>query len=492
LNPLKKLFKQTAIYGLATVLPRMLTFLLTPLYTGVLPAVEYGEISIIFACFAIFNVLLAYGMETAFFRFYTSEQNKEKVTATALISLTTSSIGFLFIAFLFQEKIAQFLSMPLKYVTYAIYILTLDALVIIPFAWLRANGKPIKYTLVKMVNVAINIGLNLLFLLVLPKLIGTTSASVFGWMYILDFEISYIFIAMIAASAVTFLWMLPIYRNINHQFDLVIWKKMMRYAWPVLVAGIAYTINEMGNRILLDKLLPEAIARVEVAKFSACIKLALFMTLFATAFRLGIEPFFFSHSKTENPQKAYAQITNYFIIFGSAILLTVVVFSDVLKVFIVQNKELWEAMTVVPILLLASFCLGIYHSLSVWYKITDRTKYGAYISTIGAVLTLIINIALIPIIGYMASAWATLAAYGSMMVLSYYFGKKHYPIPYNMRKITFYGGISIVFSILSFYVFNRNLIVGSLLLLVFLGLIYKLEGDKLKTILIRGEHQDNQ
>ncbi len=466
----------------------MLSFLLTPLYTGVLPTIEYGEISIIFAWFAIFNVILAYGMETAFFRFYNNEDNKEKVTSTALISIVVTTICFVIFAYLFQVSIADWVSMPVKYIRYAILILALDALVIIPFAWLRANGKPTKYALVKILNVVTNILINLLFLLALPQVAKGNPDGILASLYIPDFEISYIFIAMIIASGVTLLLMITLYLKSNYHFDLSLWKRMMHYAWPVLIAGIAYTINEMANRILLDELLPQEIARSEVAKFSACLKLALFMTLFATAFRLGIEPFFFSHAKTDEPQKAYAQITNYFVILGSAILLTVVVFSDLLKVIVVQNKILWEAMDVVPILLLASFCLGIYHNLSVWYKITDRTRYGAYISSVGAALTLLINLILIPKIGYMASALATLAAYASMMALSYYFGKKHYPIPYNMRKIVFYGGISIIFSALSFYVFNRNLMVGSLLLLLFLGLIYKLEGDTLKRLFLKNEN----
>ena len=465
----------------------MLSFLLTPLYTGVLPTVEYGEISIIFAWFAIFNVILAYGMETAFFRFYNTEENKENVTSTALISIVVTTICFVILAYLFQISIANWLSMPVKYIRYAIVILALDALVIIPFAWLRANSKPTKYALIKILNVATNILMNLLFLLVIPSFAKEDSNNILASLYIENFEISYIFIAMIIASGVTLFLMISLYLKNKYHFDKSLWKRMMRYAWPVLVAGVAYTINEMANRILLDELLPEEIARSEVAKFSACLKLALFMTLFATAFRLGIEPFFFSHAKTENPQKAYAQIANYFVILGSAILLAVVVFSDLLKIIFVQNKVLWEAMDVVPILLLASFCLGIYHNLSVWYKITDRTRFGAYISSIGAVLTLGINFILIPKIGYMASALATLAAYGSMMTLSYYFGKKYYPIPYNMRKILFYGGISILLSALSFYVFDRNLIAGSTLLLLFLGLIYKMEGETLKRLFLKNE-----
>ena len=219
--------------------------------------------------------------------------------------------------------------------------------------------------------------------------------------------------------------------------------------------------------------------------YGACYKLALFMTLFGTAFRMGVEPFFFSHAKSEKAQETYAQITDYFIILGSIILLFVVVFIELLAQLLLGSQTYFQALRIVPIVLLASFCLGIYHNLSVWYKITDRTKYGAYISAIGAILTIIINLVFIPFYGYMASAVATLVAYGSMMGLSYYFGRKYYPIPYNMRKIYFYGGVSILFSVLSFYIFDSDLIVGSLLLLVFLGLIYKLEGDKLKTIFLK-------
>ena len=209
------------------------------------------------------------------------------------------------------------------------------------------------------------------------------------------------------------------------------------------------------------------------------------MTLFATAFRMGIEPFFFSHSNSENPQKAYAQITNYFVILGSIILLGVVVFADVLKLILVRDESYWEAMSIVPLIVLASFCLGIYHNLSVWYKVTDRTKFGAYISLIGAVLTITINYAFIPYFGYVASAVATLVAYGTMVILSFFFGRMYYPIPYNHRKIIFYLVVSISFSMLSFYVFDRNLIIGSIFFILFLAMVYRLESDKLKQIFLR-------
>ena len=466
----------------------MLSFLLLPLYTGILATAGYGEVSIIFAWFAIFNVLLAYGMETAFFRFYNGGDEKETVVSTSLWSIGATTLLFFILGMFSLNFISEATGIESRYIRFALFILVLDALVIIPFAWLRANEKPMRYAIIKILNVAINFGLNLFFLLALPTIYSKNPEGFLAKLFMPDSEITYIFIAMVVASGITFLLMLGLYVKSRLVFDFGLWQRMLAYAAPVLVAGLAFTINEVFDRILLEHLLPENVAKSEVGKYSACYRLALFMTLFGTAFRLGIEPFFFSHSKSENPQKAYAQITNYFVILGSIILLSVVVFADVLKILFVHNELYWDAMSIVPIIVLASFCLGIYHNLSVWYKITDQTKFGAYISSIGALLTLVINLALIPKLGYMASALATLVAYSSMMAMSYYFGKKYYPIPYNMRKMVFYGGISILFSALSFYVFNRNLIAGSLLLLLFLGLIYKLEGDKLRTIFLRREN----
>ena len=460
----------------------MLSFLLLPLYTQVLETSGYGEVSVIFAWFAIFNVILAYGMETAFFRFYHSEESKLKVVSTSLISILASTFLFAVVALIFQSWIAKSTHIDAAYIRYAVYILALDALVIIPFAWIRANGKPMRYALVKVLNIVLYLGLSIFFLWFLPKLAGASPNSFLSWLYKPDFEISYIFISNLVASGFTLLLMLKLYLKGPYIFDVSLWKNMMTYAMPVLVAGIAFTVNEVFDRILLSKLLPPDIAESEIGKYAACYKLALFMTLFATAFRMGIEPFFFSHSKSEHPQKAYAQITNYFVVLGSVILLGVVVFADILKVIFIPNPDYWEAMSVLPYVVLASFCLGIYHNLSVWYKITDRTRYGAYISLIGAILTIIINFTFIPYFGYKASAVATLVAYGAMMLLSFFFGRMYYPIPYNHRKICFYLGVSILFSILSFYVFNRNLIVGSLIFLLFLGLVYRLENDKLKKI----------
>jgi len=361
--------------------------------------------------------------------------------------------------------------------------LLLDALVIIPFAWLRANSKPMKYALIKILNVVINLGLNLFLLLWLKDL--AIDSLVFESIYKPNFEINYIFIANLVASAFTLLLMLPFYFKVKFTFNKVLWKQMMRYAFPVLIAGIAFSINETFDRILLDKLLPEDIAKTGIGMYSACYKLALFMMLFATAYRLGVEPFFFSHAKSENPKKNFALILEYFVIFGSVILLVIIVFVDILKVIFIGNEAYWEAMWIVPIILLANFCLGIYHNLSVWYKITDRTKFGAYISVFGALLTLGLNFWLIPIISYKGSAIATLTAYASMMLLSYYFGRKYYPIPYNLKKIGMYFLLSVTLSMLSFYQFRENYIVGVSMLIVFLGIVYFAEQKVIKQLVRR-------
>lgn len=486
MSGLKSLFKQTFIYGLATVLPRMLSFLLVPLYTtkGVLPSVaEYGEVSVVFSYFVLFNVVLAYGMETAFFRFFNKEDNKTRVIGTSAISLIVSSVGFFILALLFQNSISSIIDIDVEYINLVIWILLLDALVIIPFAWLRATQRPMKYTLIKILNVAINLGLNLFFLLALKDL--ASNIPVFDSIYKPNFQINYIFIANLIASGVTLVFMFPFYAKIKYVFNSTLWKTMMRYAFPVLIAGIAFSINETFDRILLDYLLPEDVAKTHIGMYSACYKIALFMTLFATAYRLGIEPYFFSHAKAENPEKNYAKILEFFIAFGAVILLSVVVFADVLKLIIVRDEAYWDAMWVVPIILLANFCLGIYHNLSVWYKITDKTKFGAYISIVGALVTLVINIVFIGAYSYKASAVATLVAYAIMMALSYYFGRKYYPIPYDLKKIGLYLGLSIGLSGLSFYQFRGNYIIGISMLIVFLTIVYMTERNQIKQLLKR-------
>ena len=422
-------------------------------------------------------------METAFFRFFNKEDDPDKVISTSTISLIVSSLGFFLLALVFQGHISQLIQIDEAHVNLVIWILLLDALVIIPFAWLRATQKPMKYAIIKILNVLVNIGLNLFFLLALKNL--AQENPTFETIYVPNFEISYIFIANLTASGLTLLLMASFYTRVTFKFDTLLWKKMMRYALPVLIAGVAFSINETFDRILLDRLLPEDIAETQIGMYSACYKLALFMTLFATAYRLGIEPFFFSHSSSKNPQKNYAKILEFFVAIGSVILLSVVVFADVIKPFVIRSEEYWGAMAIVPIILIANFCLGIYHNLSVWYKITDRTKFGAYISVFGAIVTLIINVLFIEAYSYYASAIATLTAYALMMLLSYFLGRKYYPIPYNLKKIGLYLVLSIVLSVLSFYYFRGELLIGISMLIVFLGIVGFSEKNQIRQLLTK-------
>ncbi len=460
----------------------MVSFLLVLVHTKYLDGpVAYGRVAILFSWIIFFNVILAYGMETSFFRFLNQDRYKNKVTSTSAVSIVFTTLIFGVLAFLWQGEIASLIRIDEEFLTYVILILILDALVIIPFANMRAQERPVRYAVVKIINVIINASLNVFFLIFLSGL-----SEKIEWLeliYIEDFKIQYIFISNVIASAVTLLLMLPFYLKINYKFDKRLWQKMMMYGSPILVSGLAFAINEHFDKILLEWMLSGEKGLFDSGAYAACYKLALFMTLFATAFRLGIEPFFFSHAADKNAPKTYAMITKYFVMLGSVILLVVITFSEFLKEFMIKNPEYWEAMTIVPIILLANLCLGIYHNLSVWYKVTDRTKFGAYISIVGALITLTLNLWLIPKYSYVGSAIATLIAYGSMMVLSWYFGRKYYPIPYNLKKIGAYLTISIGFSIVSFYVFDSNYLISIPLLVLFLVILYAFEKKELKQIL---------
>jgi len=463
----------------------MFSFLLVPLYTDLLPKAAYGKVTIIFAWMIFFNVILAYGMETTFFRFYNNETDKKAVIETTTISIFWSTLLFLFPALLFKNVLAEFSGIDVQYIIYTIWILVLDALVIVPFSKLRAYQRPMIYAIIKIGNVVVNLSLNLFFLIYLPKIAQANPDSFLGSLYTENFEVGYIFVSNIIASLLTFIALSPNYFHVNWQFDFNLWKRMMRYGLPIMVAGIAFAINEQFDKILLGKLLPANIAEAEVGVYSACYKLGLFMVLYRTAYTLGIEPFFFSHAKNENAPQTYATITKYFVIFGSFILLSVIVFADIFKYFMIRDSSYWEAMKVVPLIILANFFLGIYTNLSVWYKLIDKTYIGAYISIIGAVVTLVLNFLLIPTMSYYGSAIATIAAYGTMMGISYFLGNKYYPIPYDIKKISGYLGLSILFSIISFYYFRENYFVGIPLLLGFMYYIYRNEKETLNKILKR-------
>ena len=480
----KNLFKQTVIYGLATVLPRMISFLLNPLYTKVLPKQEFADVSIIFAWLVFFNVILSYGMETAFFRFYNTEENKKNVIATSTISLFWTSLAFLFVALLNRKSLSHWANVDVEYITYTIWILVLDALAIIPFSKLRANKKPMVYAAIKIGNVTLNFALNLFFLLLLPQLAKSNPSGFFNTIFYENFEVGYIFVSSLVASLLTFVVVSPDYFKIKWHFDFSLWKKMIQYGFPILIAGIAFAINEHFDKILLEWL---KVPKADIGAYSACYKIGMFMVLFRTAYTLGIEPFFFSHASNENAQQTYATITKYFVIFGSFITLFVIAFVDLFKHLLVPNPDYWDAIKVVPLIVLANFFLGIYTNLSVWYKLIDKTKIGAYISIIGAFVTLVLNFLLIPSISYYGSAVATIAAYGTMMVISYQLGQKKYPIPYDLNKIGSYLGLTILFSAIAFYIpyIRENYLIKIGLVLTFLYFIYYSEKQTLLSILKR-------
>jgi O-antigen/teichoic acid export membrane protein len=458
---------------------------LNPIYVLYLPdKSKMGEVSVIFAYLVFFNVFLSYGMETAFFRFYNSEDNKKNVVSTSTISLFWSSLVFLVLGLLFRNTLAGWSDIKVEYITYTIWILALDALAIIPFSKLRAERKPIMYAAIKIGNVSISLLLTLFFLAILPELVATKPDGIFSMIYFINYQIGYIFISFIVASLATFLVLIPNYTKIVWNFDKAIWKKMMTYGLPILFAGIAFAINEHFDKILLDWM---HVPMSEIGAYSACYKIGMFMVLFRTAYTLGIEPFFFSHASNENAQQTYATITKYFVIFGSFICLFVIVFADLLKQVLVPNDNYWDAMKVVPLIVLANFFLGIYSNLSVWYKLIDKTRIGAYISLIGAAITLILNWLLIPSMSYFGSAIATIAAYGSMMIISYKWGQNHYPIPYDFNRIFSYLGLTILFSAISFYIpyLRENYIVKIGLLALFLYFIYYSEKGTLLRIIKR-------
>ena len=436
LNKLKLAFKQAIVYGLATVFPRVVSVLLVRLHTdkSVLENIsDYGDLSIIFSYIILFNVLLSYGLETAFFRFFNSYKDKASVVNTSSISILLTSTIFLVLGLSYTDQISSFIGIRPDYLTLVIWILVLDSLVVIPFAYLRLKDKAIKYAMIKIFNVVINVLLNIFFLIYLKN--NHTENLTLGIIYDDNFEINYIFISLLISSALTFLVMINFYFKIQYKIDFILLKKMLKYSMPILLAGLAYSVNESFDKILLDYLNVE---KAQIGMYAACYKLALFITLFSTAFKLGIEPFIFSSAQNSSAEKIYALILEIFVIFGSFILLVVVVFIDVLKFLFIGDSAYWEALYIVPVILLANLFLGIYQNLSVWYKVSDNTRYGAYLSLFGALVTITFNLLLIPTMSYIGSAWATLFCYGSMCVVSYVLSRKYYPIPYDAKRIFTY------------------------------------------------------
>lgn len=497
MSAIKKFAGQTAIYGISTVIARFLNFFLTPVYVGLYSPKVYGIFSLMYSWASMFNALLAFGMETTYFRYLNKYENdKQKVYNNTFFTISLIALIFLLFTFLFVDDIAAWVQNGkvndpdyARYIKYFIYILIADALAVIPFAKVRADGRAIRYSIIKFVNIFTFIGLNLLFIFVFPMII---KEGWFGAEYLIGWYregwVGYVFISNLIASLITLLLLIPELLKLTFTYDITLLKEMFVYSLPVLVANISFIINENIDKIFLGQLLPADIAEQEVGIYAACYKIAVFLSIFINAFRLGAEPFFFSHSKNKNSSETYARIMNFFVIAISLIFVLLVVNIELLKYFIkgkdsAEQALYWSGLRIVPILLFGYVSLGIYINLSIWYKLSDQTRFGLYISGIGAILTIILNLIFIPEYSYMASAWISLTAYTVMMILSYIWGQRNYPIPYKLKKNIIYLLASICIVFVAFVVFDRNLIVGNALFLIFTVTILFTERKEIKLIL---------
>lgn len=477
---LKKLVGQTAIYGLSSIVGRLLNFLLVPLYTGIFAPEEYGIFSVLMTVVAFAMVVLTYGFETAFFHFTNKEEDSEKVLSTGFISLLSTSLLFLVLATFYSQSIANLLHVSEypNFINWLVWILVLDVLTTLPFAKLRVDHRAWRFAFVRLVNIGVNIGLNLFFYLLCPYLLKQGIALNFvEIIYDPAMGIGYIFISNLIASAVMLLLLTPEIFKLKFSFDFAVWKKMGKYGFPLLIGGLAYVTNETADKLLLKHLLPADIATAQVGIYSACYKIAIFMSLFIQAFRYGAEPFFFAQAQKKDAKEQYAIVMRYFIAFTAFIFLSINLFIDIIKHFI-QDEAYHAGLDVVPILLLANLFLGMYYNLSVWYKVSEKTRFGAYLSVAGATITIGLNILLIPTLSYMGSAWATLICYASMCVMSYVFSRRHYPISYNWKHISFY----MISALSLFYIWtlwhDDHFIMSSLFCIIYIFSVVVLEKRK--------------
>lgn len=455
MSGLRQLAGQTVVYGLSSIVGRLLNYLLVPLYTYTFTEAAYGVVTELYAYTALLFVLFTYGMETAFFRFYTERKKDPAVFSTAQRALFISTIVFVAVLMVLAPTIAEALYMTdhPEYIRAFAAILGFDALSALPFARLRAENKPLRFALLKLVNIGLNIGLNLFFIVLLADWCAHPETGIWHQLaqsiYRPSWGILYIFLANLLASGITWILLLPQQRAVRWGFDSALFGAMLRYAWPLIIVGLAGIVNETFDRILLKFLLPGSPQENQAAIgiYGACYKLSVLMTLFIQAYRYAAEPFFFAQSSSSDAKKIYAQSLTAFFIAGNVIFLGIVLYLDIFKYFI--GPDFRAGLHIVPILLIANLFLGTYYNLSIWYKLTDRTKTGAWIAGAGAILTLLLNIILIPTMGYEGAAWTTLAAYASMSVAAYFLGKKHYPVPYPVGRLTGYLLLSVLIYALS-------------------------------------------
>lgn len=487
---IKKLAGETAIYGLSSIIGRVLNYLLTPIYTAIFVAGEYGVVSHLYAWVGFLMVIFVFRMETAFFRFGTPKEDREKAYTTSFWSVAGTSLLLASLVLIFSKDIANGLGYSIDqsiFVSIFGLVLAFDTLSEIPLARLRLENRPKRFAFVRLTNIALNIFFNLFFLIFCPWAIeqgvGFFLYDFIQQIYFPDFGVGYIFLSNLIASFCMFILLLPEISRVRWSFDQALWKRMASYSAPLVLAGMAGIVNEVADRQLLLELLPGSMESrlTKVGIYSACYKLAILMAMFTQAFRYAAEPFFFASANNKNAKKVYADVALYFTIAGSLVFLGVALFIDFFKHFL-QSEEYWEGLAVVPILLMANLFLGLYYNIAIWYKLTDKTHYGALIALVGAGITIGLNAWLIPEIGYLGSAWATLSCYVSMVIIAWWQGKKYFPVPYSLKKIGIYIGLAMSLYLLSSLIFpemkfntQTTHIANGVLLIIYSFVVWKLE-----------------
>ena len=474
MNPFKKLASQTAIYGLPTIIGRLLNVLLVPLYTRVFLPEEYGTVTEMYAYVSFLLIVLTYGMETALFNFSRQQVDKDKVYSTILLCVGFTSVLFMAGLWLFSQPIADMIrySDHPEYITWFGVILGLDAISSLAFAKLREQQKAKTFAFIRSLNIATYIFFNLFFIVYCRHQYETNPGTWVASFYSPEVGVGYIFISNIIASAVPLLLQLPAMLRIHFSFDVALLKKILLYALPLLVAGLAGMTNETMDRILLKYLLPPGTALAQVGIYGACYKISIIMTLFIQTFRYAAEPFFFSHAAEKDARSTFSKVMNYFVIVCLLIFLGTWMNISWIQYYVGEDYQ--EGIAVVPILLLANFCMGVFLNLSIWYKLSGTTRYGAYLTVFGAIITLIGNFVFIPVFGYMASAWTTLACYAAMMVVSYLLGNKHYPVNYDLKRFFGYVTLSLILYVFSLYIAVESDIIDLILknaLVLFFALV---------------------
>ena len=442
----KSLAKDTAIYGVSSIVGRFLNWCLVPLYTRLFPEDMYGVVTYVYSIVALALIILTYGMETGFFRFANHERysNPDEVYSTSLTSLGFTSTLFFALVLLFLEPVSRAMECGghESYVWMMALAVAIDAYSCIPFAYLRYKKRPVRFAMLKLVNIGLNILLNIFFLLVCPWLMRVAPGWV-EWFYVADFGIGYIFLSNLIASAVTLLMLLPDIVRIPLKFNGRLLREMLAYSFPLLVLGIAGIMNQTLDKILYP-VLATSDAMAGLGIYGANYKIAIVMVMFIQAFRFAYEPFIFSQSRErgDNKLQAYRDAMKYFVIFALFIFLGVMYYLDILRYFV--RPDYWAGLKVVPVIMAAEFFFGVFFNLSLWYKLTDKTVWGTWFSLLGLAVTVGLNVLLVPRYGYMGCAWAAFCCYGVMMLASYFVGNAKYPIGYNVGRLMFYVGLAAV------------------------------------------------